>query len=130
MMKVRNVKLFTPLKISTRNCSISRKVTRRHDGIVGTSQILECSDRLGCSIAYLLFVAVGEDPVLLLRMEKQAEDIEVEAVFLIGGALIRADQQTVLHLRVGQQHDLEHRLEFSDVRRDLPILCEVNLMLK
>lgn len=65
--------------------------------------------RLG-GIAYLLLVAVGEYPVLLLRMEKEAEDIEAEAVFLIGGALIRADQQTVLHLRVGQQHDLEHRI--------------------
>lgn len=41
-------------------------------------------------------------------MEKEAEDIEAEAVFLIGGALIRADQQTVLHLWVGQQHDLEY----------------------
>lgn len=75
-------------------------------------------------------MAVGEYPVLLLRMEKEAEDIEAEAVFLIGGALIRADQQTVLHLWVSQQHDLEHRLEYSEVRSDLFILCEVNLMLK
>lgn len=42
-------------------------------------------------------------------MEKQAEHVEAEAVFLIGGPLIRADQQTVLHLRIRQQHDLDQR---------------------
>lgn len=52
-------------------------------------------------------MAVGENPILLLRMEKQAEHIEAKAVFLIRGSFIRADQQTVLHLRVCQQHDLD-----------------------
>lgn len=51
-------------------------------------------------------MAVGENPILLLGMEKQAEHIEAEAVFLIRGTFICADQQTVLHLRVCQQHDL------------------------
>lgn len=58
-------------------------------------------------IAYLLVMAIGEYPVFLLGVEKKAEDVEAEAVLLIGGALICADQQTVLHLRVRQQHDLE-----------------------
>lgn len=52
-------------------------------------------------------MAIGENPILLLGMEEQAEHIEAEAVFLIRGAFICADQQTVLHLRVCQQHDLD-----------------------
>lgn len=39
-------------------------------------------------IAHLLVVAISKDPVLLLRMKQQAEDVEVETVFLIGGAFI------------------------------------------
>lgn len=58
-------------------------------------------------VAYLLIMAVGKNPILLLGMEKQAEYIEAKAVFLICGAFIRADQQTVLHLWVCQQHDLD-----------------------
>lgn len=58
-------------------------------------------------VTYLLIVAIGENPILLLGMEEQAEHIEAEAVFLIRGAFICADQQTVLHLRVCQQHDLD-----------------------
>ena len=54
-------------------------------------------------------MAIGKYPVFLLRVEKEAEDVEAQAVLLIGGALISADQQAVLHFRVCQQHDLEHR---------------------
>jgi len=31
--------------------------------------------------------------------------------FLVGGAFIRADEQTALHLWICQQHDLKHRQE-------------------
>lgn len=55
----------------------------------------------------LLVVAVGQDPVLLLRVEEQAEDVEVQTVLLVGGAFVGADQQAALHLRIGQQHDLD-----------------------
>lgn len=54
-------------------------------------------------------MAVGKDPVLLLWMKQQAEDVEVETIFLIGGAFVRADEQTAFHLRVCQQHDLQHK---------------------
>lgn len=39
-------------------------------------------------ILHLLVMAIGEDPVLLLRVKQQAEDVEVEAIFLIGGTFI------------------------------------------
>ena len=56
--------------------------------------------------SYLLVMAVGKDPVLLLGVEEKAEDVEAEAVLLIGGSLIGADQQAAFHLRVSQKHDL------------------------
>ena len=65
--------------------------------------------RAAAAGSHLLVVAEGEDPVFLLGVEEQAEDVEVEAVLLVRGPLVRADEQTVLHLRVSQQHDLSHR---------------------
>lgn len=50
----------------------------------------------------LLLVAVGQDPVLLLRVKQQAQDVEVEPIFLIGATFIWADQQTALHLGICQ----------------------------
>jgi hypothetical protein len=59
-------------------------------------------------------MAVGKDPVLLLGVEEKAEDVEAEAVLLIGGSLIGADQQAAFHLRVSQKHDLnESRTEIE-----------------
>lgn len=45
-------------------------------------------NNLAKMIVYLLVMAISKDPVLLLRMKQQAEDVEVETVFLIGGAFI------------------------------------------
>lgn len=59
--------------------------------------------------SHLLVMAVGQDPVLLLGVEEEAEDVEAEAVLLVVGPLVGADQQAALHLRVGQQHDLMER---------------------
>lgn len=36
-------------------------------------------------------MGVGQDPVLLLRVEEQAEDVEVQPVPLVGGPFVRAD---------------------------------------
>lgn len=55
---------------------------------------------------YLLVVAVGQDPVLLLRVEEEAEDVERQAVSLIGRPLVQANEQAAFHLRVREQHDL------------------------
>ena len=38
--------------------------------------------------SHLLVVAVGQDPVLLLGVEEQAEDVEAEAVLLVAGPLV------------------------------------------
>lgn len=51
---------------------------------------------------YLLVVAVSQDPVLLLGVKKQAEDIKGQAVFLVGCPLVKANEQAALHLRVGE----------------------------
>lgn len=40
----------------------------------------------------LLVVAVSQNPVLLLRVEEQAEDVEIQSVLLVGGSFIRADK--------------------------------------
>lgn len=74
-------------------------------------------NNLAKMIVYLLVMAISKDPVLLLRMKQQAEDVEVETVFLIGGAFIWADEQTALHLWICQQHDLKHRQEVLSVYR-------------
>lgn len=49
---------------------------------------------------YLLVVAVSQDPVFLLRVKEETEDVESEAVFLIGRPLVQANEQAALHLRV------------------------------
>lgn len=51
--------------------------------------------------SHLLVMAVGEDPVLLLRVEEKAEDVEIQPVLLVGGSFIRADQKAALYLRIG-----------------------------
>lgn len=60
---------------------------------------ISCHLRVKC---YLLVMAVSQDPVLLLGVKKQAEDIEGQAVFLIGRPLIKANEQAALHLWVSQ----------------------------
>lgn len=40
----------------------------------------------------LLVVAVGQNPVLLLGVEEQAEDVEIQSILLVGGSFIRADK--------------------------------------
>lgn len=59
-------------------------------------------------------MAVRQDPVLLLRVEKQAEDVEVQSVLLVGGTFIGANQKTALHLWISEQHDLEKAKSTSD----------------
>lgn len=56
---------------------------------------------------YLLLVAVSQDPVFLLWVEKEAEDIKSQAVLLVGRPLIKANEQAALHLRVRKKHNLE-----------------------
>lgn len=55
---------------------------------------------------HLLVQAVGQHPVLLLGMEEQALDVEREPVFLVSGPFVRADQDTALHFRITEKHDL------------------------
>lgn len=52
-------------------------------------------------------MAVRQNPVLLLRVEEKAEDVKIQPILLIRGSLVRADQQTALHLWIREQHDLE-----------------------
>ena len=52
-------------------------------------------------------MAVGQNPVLLLGVEEQAQDVEAQSVFLVRGSFIRADQKAALYLRISQQHDLK-----------------------
>lgn len=49
---------------------------------------------------YLLVMAISQDPVFLLRVKEEAEDVESYAVFLVGRPLIQANEQAALHLRV------------------------------
>ena len=65
-----------------------------------------CSTHTHTHTHYLLIVAVGQDPVLLLGVKEQAEDVEAQAVSAVGRPLVGTNEQTALHLGVSQQHDL------------------------
>lgn len=54
-------------------------------------------------------MAVGQGPVFLGWVEEQAQDIEVEAIFLIAGPFIRADENTAFKLWVSQHHYLTQK---------------------
>lgn len=59
--------------------------------------------------SHLLVVTVGQGPVLLCGVEQEAQDVEGEAVLLVTGSLIRADEHAALELRICQHHNLRAR---------------------
>lgn len=57
-------------------------------------------DKQSRLFANLLIVAICQNPVLLLWMEKEAEDVKVQSILLEGSSFIRTDKQTALHFRI------------------------------
>lgn len=50
--------------------------------------------------ANLLIVAVCQNPVFLLRMEKEAEDVKIQPILLERSSFVRTDEQTALHFGI------------------------------
>lgn len=58
---------------------------------------------------YLAVVTVRQYPVLLRRVEEQAQDVEVNGMLFKGCTFIWADEHSALYLRVAEDHYLEYR---------------------
>lgn len=57
---------------------------------------------------YLTVMTVSQNPVLLRRVEEQAEDIEVNGMFLKACPFIWADENSALYLWVAKHHYLKY----------------------